>query len=186
MMYDEAILKLLDQGLTSYGLGNLEEALAAWRRVLELDPTNARARDYIIFIEKHWASTPLSTPSTKQPDVAEETAPAAYTHPAKSIFQSAHWGDIYEGQSIGSSVVEALMPSQPPPSPVPTPQPEILTSTLPPKPGVRSMAQPNVPGTLSALELVAVETPPAPQESHQNQQSSEPLLESCPGSYGSQ
>jgi tetratricopeptide (TPR) repeat protein len=179
MMYDETILKLLDQGLTAYGLGNLEEALTAWRRVLELDPTNARARDYIIFIEKHRASRPQPVPPPKPPEVDDTEAPTEYTRPAKSIFQSAHWGDIYEGQPIQSNAVEALMQQQPIPALGPPPQPEMLTTVLPPKPVVPFGATANVPDNGSALDLVPADTQPEPIESNQNLKPSEPLLKAA-------
>jgi Tetratricopeptide repeat. len=173
-MYDETVLRLLDQGLTAYGLGDLEEAITAWRRVLELDPTNARARDYIIFIEKHWASTPLSAPPNKPPEVADAAAPPENTRPSKSILQSAHWSDIYE-----ANTAKAPMQQQPMLAAVATPQSEILTSTLPPKPAMPFSAAPNAPELGSALDLVPIETPPELVESNQNPQPGEPLLKSA-------
>ena len=51
----EEIRGLLDQGLTHYGLGEVTKALGAWKRVLELEPGNTRAMEYIRFVEENWA-----------------------------------------------------------------------------------------------------------------------------------
>ncbi len=41
------IEKLLEDGLTLYGFGKIEEAIAVWRKVLEIDHENQKALDYI-------------------------------------------------------------------------------------------------------------------------------------------
>ncbi len=41
------IEKLLEDGLELYGLGKTEEAIAVWRKVLEIEPNNQKAVDYI-------------------------------------------------------------------------------------------------------------------------------------------
>ena len=57
------IRRLLDEGLTYYGLGRVDDALEVWRRVLLLDPSNQRAREYIRFVQENWA--PGQTEPTK-------------------------------------------------------------------------------------------------------------------------
>jgi tetratricopeptide (TPR) repeat protein len=167
MMRDQAILKLIDQGLTAYGLGNLEEALAAWQNVLAIDPDNVRARDYITFIEKHRAPTPQ--------DVAGPTSPSSFTPPAKSILKSNHWGDIYDGQATPSNKADAAAQLRPPPAPVPNIQP----STLPPRPAAPLATTPMAPEGASALDLVDVKTQPQPIQATQDQTPSEALLKSA-------
>lgn len=44
---DSRILEYLEEGLFLYGVGKVQESIARWRKVLELDPKNERAMDYI-------------------------------------------------------------------------------------------------------------------------------------------
>ncbi len=46
-MNQEEIDKLLQDGLTLYGYGKIEDAVTLWNKVLELDPANQQAIDYI-------------------------------------------------------------------------------------------------------------------------------------------
>jgi len=47
---DGKITELLEQGLQLYGLGEPHRALEIWQRVLEIDPKNLRASEYIKFV----------------------------------------------------------------------------------------------------------------------------------------
>jgi tetratricopeptide (TPR) repeat protein len=47
MPNDSAIDKYLEEGLNLYGLGKFKEAIECWKKVLELDPNNSLAKDYI-------------------------------------------------------------------------------------------------------------------------------------------
>ena len=44
---DSRILEYLEEGLFLYGVGKVQESIVRWRKVLELDPKNERAMDYI-------------------------------------------------------------------------------------------------------------------------------------------
>ncbi len=46
-MSPEDIEKLLEDGLTLYGYGKTDDAIILWRKVLEIDPDNQKAIDYI-------------------------------------------------------------------------------------------------------------------------------------------
>ncbi len=46
-MSQEEIEKLLQDGLSLYGYGKIEDAVTIWRKVLELDAANQQAIDYI-------------------------------------------------------------------------------------------------------------------------------------------
>jgi|YelNatPaOPRAMG01_1025707.scaffolds.fasta_scaffold09317_8 tetratricopeptide (TPR) repeat protein len=46
-MEQEEIERLLQDGLALYGFGKTQEAVAIWKKVLELDPGNKQAIDYI-------------------------------------------------------------------------------------------------------------------------------------------
>jgi tetratricopeptide (TPR) repeat protein len=52
---EDTVQELLDKGLTCYGLGQIQEALDTWRRVLLIDPDNQRAMEYMQFVETSWA-----------------------------------------------------------------------------------------------------------------------------------
>lgn len=41
------VARLLAVGLDAYGMGEVSEAMVAWREVLRIDPANREARDYI-------------------------------------------------------------------------------------------------------------------------------------------
>src|SRR5256885_15141813 len=44
---DSRILECLEEGLFLYGVGKVQESISRWKKVLELDPKNERALDYI-------------------------------------------------------------------------------------------------------------------------------------------
>src|SRR5438105_5863620 len=44
---DSRILEYLEEGLFLYGVGKVQESISRWKKVLELDPKNERALDYI-------------------------------------------------------------------------------------------------------------------------------------------
>ena len=54
MSDSEKIRILLDQGLSAYGLGNVDEALQVWQSVLAMGPGNAKAMEYIRFVKESW------------------------------------------------------------------------------------------------------------------------------------
>jgi hypothetical protein len=54
MADSEKILILLEQGLSAYGLGNVDEALRVWQSVSAMDPGNTKAKEYIRFVEENW------------------------------------------------------------------------------------------------------------------------------------
>ena len=68
MAESDDIRRLLDEGLSYYGLGRVEEALEVWRRVLLLDPANQRAREYIRFVQENWAPGTAGNSKPYRPD----------------------------------------------------------------------------------------------------------------------
>ena len=73
-MTDQAKVRaLLDEGLTHYGLGEVSKALEIWNKVLELDPSNVRAREYVRFVNENWAPQSGPDDGSYRPD--EETDP---------------------------------------------------------------------------------------------------------------
>src|SRR5688572_9036610 len=47
--------RLIEAGLTLYGQGNLEGALAQWERALAIDPDNAQANSYVDYVRANFA-----------------------------------------------------------------------------------------------------------------------------------
>ena len=77
MSQGEDIRSLLDQGLTYYGLGEDRRALDTWKKVLEAEPGNPRAVEYIRFVEENWAPNQDRDDGSYRPD--EESNPAGKT-----------------------------------------------------------------------------------------------------------
>lgn len=46
--------RLIEEGLTLYGQGNLDEALARWERALVIDPGNAQASSYVDYVRANY------------------------------------------------------------------------------------------------------------------------------------
>ncbi|NOZ84921.1 MAG: hypothetical protein GXP49_01395 [Deltaproteobacteria bacterium] len=72
---NNTIRKLIEEGLYYLGLSNEEQALARWRSVLEKDPGNKRAREYIAFVQPG-AEEAIDVPDNKDdmgPDKVTET-----------------------------------------------------------------------------------------------------------------
>lgn len=70
-MNEEEIERLLQDGLTLYGYGKVEEAVAVWRKVLELEPQNRRAIDYIE-TAGYSPESPGVTPASPEPVKLEQ------------------------------------------------------------------------------------------------------------------
>jgi tetratricopeptide (TPR) repeat protein len=68
MPNDSAIDKYLEEGLNLYGLGKFKEAIECWKKVLELDPDNSLAKDYI-----ESAGGEVSKAEKSPPERLEET-----------------------------------------------------------------------------------------------------------------
>ena len=173
MGQNQQVRQLLDRGLTCYGLGKLEEAISCWQQVLDLDPHNERAREYLSFVKSNWgppakeetgptgtgASPQGSTPpGSDQPQAATAPAgqgqhPRAFVKPAVGV---TGWGDLFgpapAGQQPAKQAVETATPTV---SPEPASPPVASTPAVantPPESGQHS-----VPATLPPL-------PPVPEE----------------------
>jgi hypothetical protein len=67
---DPDIDRLLDEGLSRYGTGDLDGALVAWEGVLEREPDNARANSYVDYVRSHY-ETLAKGPRSALPDDPE-------------------------------------------------------------------------------------------------------------------
>ena len=74
-MHCEQIATLLREGLHDYGEGQVDAAVRAWARVLELDPGNADARDYIdsVGVVAEWAEPGPAEIDSVELGLLEET-----------------------------------------------------------------------------------------------------------------
>jgi tetratricopeptide (TPR) repeat protein len=138
MADSEKIRALLDQGLTAYGLGNVDEALQAWRSVLAIDPENNRAKEYLRFVEENWGprqkrqgdpegigepyrpdegsgeiATPEEISAPKAPEDHGGFEKGAFTPPAKPILQGEQWGDLYDFGKREPTAAEAKTAAPP-------------------------------------------------------------------------
>jgi tetratricopeptide (TPR) repeat protein len=87
MADSEKIRILLDQGLTAYGLGNVDEALRIWKSVLAMDPENTRAREYLRFVEENWGPRQVreeGVPKPYRPDEGSGEILSPDNQPAES------------------------------------------------------------------------------------------------------
>jgi len=72
---------LLEEGMTLYGLGKFGEAAKKWNKVLELDPANAQALEYLDIVredleERQASQAPPPETSQQEPVVEEVGADA--------------------------------------------------------------------------------------------------------------
>jgi hypothetical protein len=180
MERDDRIRSLLDEGLMAYGLGRLDEARRAWLEVLALEPGNARAIEYLRFLDQNWSPNQEREVAPYRPDegsdpTAEVTAPAspapairprplvevvklpapdppAFVAPVKPQMEAAAWGDLYDWAGREAS--------GPPPAPagaVPAVTPAIELKPLPAPP--RAPPAPSPPSLPPLPELTAVGLP---------------------------
>ncbi len=85
---DEAELKvesLLQKGLDLYGQNRVPEAIACWQRVLELDPDELRARDYL---ETAGDEAKLNVHAAPRPDSKVIDLHAAREHLSHTVYDS--------------------------------------------------------------------------------------------------
>lgn len=64
------VARLLREGLDEYGFGDVSAAIVAWKRVLELDPENADAADYIKSADRRKHPRPEKTDRAAQAETA--------------------------------------------------------------------------------------------------------------------
>lgn len=94
----------LKEGLRLFGEGETARALEQWYRVLDVDPTNARAHDYIALVREHFhvdvaeppanGGAPAASPFSDVPtsDVGEGAMPP----PMPVTPRTSEWGDLIE------------------------------------------------------------------------------------------
>lgn len=85
------INKFLEEGLNLYGLGKFSEAIERWRKVLDIDPENTEAKDYIESaggqVPQPARSRPVPRPSYHPPPASDAGHPASILREAKGLAQ---------------------------------------------------------------------------------------------------
>ena len=99
-MHCEQIATLLREGLHDYGEGQVDAAVRAWARVLELDPGNADARDYIdsVGVVAEWAEPGPAEIDSVELGLLEETLSLASSGRLDDAYRLIEGG--MEGQEL--------------------------------------------------------------------------------------
>ncbi len=119
---DSRILEYLEEGLFLYGVGKVQESIARWKKVLELDPKNERAIDYIesaggnVSAYRKGGAKPKTPPSTAPAPAARPMTPPPRPIPPPGP----------------PPPVKLATPAPPPPTPPPAPKPSAWTPPPPP------------------------------------------------------
>lgn len=92
----EEIARLLAVGLDAYGMGEVSEAMIAWREALRLDPGNREARDYI-----HAADRRQSPDPARAADADDTTAELV-----REARQVLHQGDLEAAHDLFQTAAE--------------------------------------------------------------------------------
>ncbi|MBN2493881.1 MAG: hypothetical protein JXR96_04755 [Deltaproteobacteria bacterium] len=136
MSKQDEIRTLLDQGLTHYGLGKIQEAIDIWNKVLALAPGHAQAVEYIRFASEGWSPTgqaaerkpyrpdeeirPPPTPDESQagPPVRTKREQERFIAPSKPAIHIQNWGSLYDfGRGSKSEPAKAPAHAAPAPDP---------------------------------------------------------------------
>ncbi len=120
----EQIRALLDQGLSHYGLGEVQRALAAWRQVLEMDPNNPRALEYIRFVEENWAPNAQQRDAPYRPDVGSDPFAGSSGEITVEATAETSGEATVEAQPQGFARPRTPGPAEPPRAPVPESPPD--------------------------------------------------------------
>jgi len=81
------ISRFLQDGLDHYGLGEVADAILTWKRVLELDPENPEAMDYIRTADRR--RYPRPEPSRQAREAQNEAVAAAHSLLDRRQFEEA-------------------------------------------------------------------------------------------------
>jgi hypothetical protein len=157
----EQIRALLDQGLSHYGLGEVQRALAAWRQVLQMDPDNPRALEYIRFVEENWAPNAQQRAEPYRPDEGSDP----FAGSSGEITVEATGETTAEAESPDFSRPRTPGPAEPPRAPVPESPPQSAPEQRrDPQSGFIQPVRPqvNIWGDLYAAEGKSSPAPPQP------------------------
>jgi hypothetical protein len=123
--------RLIEEGLSLYGEGDLDGALLLWERVLVIEPDNAQANSYVDYVRMNYElltsdsagedSGPFGI-GTDEPEYQIEISPGDGAEPAAPMFMDdpEDWGIGEErGPPPASSLTLELEADEPPPGDAP-------------------------------------------------------------------
>lgn len=158
---DSRILEYLEEGLFLYGVGKVQESIVRWRKVLELDPRNERAMDYIEsaggdvseFRAKAGAAKGAATAPAPAPVAVPAAAPAPVpaAPPPPPLDIGAFLAATGTAPAVGA-----------PPNPTPrrnTPTPS--SAPMPWQQQPIAMAAPSMPSITTSTTVPSFMTPPS-------------------------
>jgi hypothetical protein len=112
--------RLIEEGLTLYGQGNLDGALLVWEQVLSVDPENAQASSYVDYVRMNYElltgdlgdedGGPFAIASDEEPEYQIEIV---IPSEPPAVAQPLHMDPVDEGWFIGDDR------GPPPPAPAP-------------------------------------------------------------------
>lgn len=98
-MSDSRVIRLLERGLRHFALGEIDQAVACWKQVVAIDPTDERARDYLRLV----AGSQLSGEAAAEAEEALRSAEGATSPGAPSSEASPGRGDARRGTEWAAS-----------------------------------------------------------------------------------
>jgi len=183
---DSRILEYLEEGLFLYGVGKVQESIVRWRKVLELDPRNERAMDYIESaggdVSEFRAKAGAAKGAATGPAPVAAPAPAPAAPPPPPLDIGAFLAATGTAPAVGVPPNPAPRRNTPTPSSAPMPwqqqpiamaapsMPSITTSTTVPSfmtppsapPPPAAAPEPPPPVTVTAPSPVLPPRPPPP------------------------
>ena len=121
-MSSSEIDRLIEEGLTLYGQGDLDGALLQWERALAIDPENAQATSYVDYVRANYdlltadvAGTQESAPfgiADDEPEYQIEIQPGEIKPSMPSISMSMKLDAVDEGWTIEETVDTSAYPGR--------------------------------------------------------------------------
>ena len=139
--------RLIEEGLTLYGQGDLDAALLVWERVLVVDPTNEQANSYVDYVRMNYdmlthdtgdeSAAPFGIADDNEPEYLIEitegelprgTAPPMYMDPTdagwmieddEAARNYAQAGSAFDDAATGDEPLELVLEADEPPEPEP-------------------------------------------------------------------
>jgi hypothetical protein len=84
--------RLIEEGLTRYGTGDLDGAIAAWEQVLAIEPDHQQAHSYVDYVRSHYEQ--LANGAAKDKSGPLPALPGQSSAPTESVDEG--WGDDSE------------------------------------------------------------------------------------------
>lgn len=168
-----AIHRLIEDGLSKYGTGDLDGALLAWERALSLDPDNTQAASYVEYVRTNYEvlvsgatgedSAPFGIDDEPSHRISTRPGEVVASDASPMFFDPTDEGWFIESEQVGragmkqsrttsGSVMFEMEADEPPPPPrAPQPSPISFDDAM--------REYPSGPGRPPAMLTVAAEAP---------------------------